>query len=680
MLTRFRRLSRALFIPTVLAATIGIVTFAGKPSAAATGPRQTAALAAPAEAPLNPEYARYLARFPLGTPQWIASAAGFGERPAPVDFSYARGLSAPRALDRAYPGAYDLRALNKVTPVKDQNPYGTCWSFATMGSLESALMPAENDDFSEDNLVLTNGFDTGGTPAEQYAFGGNINMSTAYLTRWSGPVYETDDAYGDSLTPTGLVARKHVQDVSWFPMRASAADNDAIKYAVSTYGGCYVSMKWNGSSSGSPYYNAANAAYYDDGVSLPVADDQGHGVLVVGWDDDYPAANFATTPPGNGAFIVKNSWGGGWGDGGYFSVSYYDVKFARTSPIAVFNGVQPVTDYATVYQYDTLGYTQNIGYTSASAWFANVFTAQSTANLAAVGFYAVTPGTTYEVYTGSSLDAKVLSASSTLATMGFHTVTLPQQVRVTAGQPFIVAVKVTTTGYGYPIAVEQPLSGYSSGSTAAAGQSYISADGATWGDVTTWYAGTNVCLKAYTSPGPTTSVAGIPASGWSRTPITVNFTAAAGVASVSYTEFSLDGAAFAQGTQVVVGGTGTHTVAYRSADALGNVEATQTATVGIDPAGPLTVAYAKVAAKKGKTARFRFKVVDLTPTANVELRIYKGARLKKVLAAGAVKTGSVMIGTWKCTLAKGVYTWKVYATDLAGNAPLRIGKKTLVVK
>ena len=71
MLTRFRRLSRALFIPTVLAATIGIVTFAGKPSAAATGPRQTAALAAPAEAPLNPEYARYLARFPLGTPQWI---------------------------------------------------------------------------------------------------------------------------------------------------------------------------------------------------------------------------------------------------------------------------------------------------------------------------------------------------------------------------------------------------------------------------------------------------------------------------------------------------------------------------------------------------------------------------------------------------------------------------------
>ena len=40
----------------------------------------------------------------------------------------------------------------------------------------------------------------------------------------------------------------------------------------------------------------------------------------------------------------------------------------------------------------------------------------------------------------------------------------------------------------------------------------------------------------------------------------------------------------------------------------------------------------------------------------------------------------MMIGSWKCKLAKGTYTWKVYATDLAGNAPHVIGKKTLVVK
>ena len=34
-----------------------------------------------------------------------------------------------------------------------------------------------------------------------------------------------------------------------------------------------------------------------------------HVVCIVGWDDDYPASNFKDTPPGNGAWIAKNSWG-----------------------------------------------------------------------------------------------------------------------------------------------------------------------------------------------------------------------------------------------------------------------------------------------------------------------------------------------------------------------------------
>ena len=39
-------------------------------------------------------------------------------------------------------------------------------------------------------------------------------MSTAYLTRWGGPVNDSEDAYGDSLTPTGRAVRKHVQERS----------------------------------------------------------------------------------------------------------------------------------------------------------------------------------------------------------------------------------------------------------------------------------------------------------------------------------------------------------------------------------------------------------------------------------------------------------------------------------
>ncbi len=142
-------------------------------------------------------------------------------------------LSPPGSDDQGtletMPASYDLRAPGKITAVKDQNPYGTCWSFATLGSLESSLMPGESWDFSEDNMVLNSGFYNGDDP---YNWGGNIVMSTAYLVRWGGPVDESADTYGDSYTPAGLSPLMHVQEVNWIPARGSALDNDNLKRAI----------------------------------------------------------------------------------------------------------------------------------------------------------------------------------------------------------------------------------------------------------------------------------------------------------------------------------------------------------------------------------------------------------------------------------------------------------------
>ena len=390
-------------------------------------PATAGAAGAGSIAPLNPAYLESLVVSPIGAPSAAAVGQPLGESPGPQDFSYTRDLEMPGVPAFALPSSYDLRTLGRVTSVKDQNPYGACWSFAACGSLESCLLPGESRDFSEDNMVLTSGFDYPGTP---YDAGGNIFMSTAYLVRWGGPVYESDDAYGDAYTPAGLTPRKHVQEVEWLPVRASALDNDSIKTAVMDHGAVDVSMGWYGSAAGSSYYNATTRSYYYNGTATT-----NHEVLVVGWDDNYAATNFATTPAGNGAFIVKNSWGTGWGSSGYFYVSYYDAKFGRDSnPSAVFNGSGPTDNYSGVYQYDPLGDCAQYGFTNSTGWFANVFTAESTSSLSAVGFYTLAPGTSYEVYTGSSLATKTLRTSGTEASMGYHTVTLPTPVTVTDGQ------------------------------------------------------------------------------------------------------------------------------------------------------------------------------------------------------------------------------------------------------
>ena len=38
------------------------------------------------------------------------------------------------------PGQFDLREQNKVTPVKFQNPFGTCWGFSIVAAAESSLL------------------------------------------------------------------------------------------------------------------------------------------------------------------------------------------------------------------------------------------------------------------------------------------------------------------------------------------------------------------------------------------------------------------------------------------------------------------------------------------------------------------------------------------------------------
>jgi C1A family cysteine protease len=396
-----------------------------------------------------------------------------------------RFASIVRTLPARYTSAsaFDLRRGGKVPPVRDQGRWGTCWAFAALGSLESALMPSRSCDLSENNLAAHSGFDL------SFNDGGNSRMATAYLARWAGPVAEVDDRYGrPGTSPQGLPERLHVSEVLYLPPRTGPSDNDNVKWAIATYGAIDASMYWD-----DYCFDPDRATYYYTGTGL------NHDVTCVGWDDSYPADRFVIRPPGNGAFLVRNSWGTGFGDGGYCWVSYYDTAFATDA--AVFSAASTPDDYAAAYGYDDLGWVDSVGFSASrgTAWFAARYAAVSSGGLSAVAFYTPSPRSDYEVYVGASLDAlgQTPVAAGTIAVPGYHTIDLGQRPPVTAGSDFVVAVKLTTPGFAWPVAVERAYQGYASPRTAA-GQSFVSPDGRRWSDLGAATLAADVCLKAFT--------------------------------------------------------------------------------------------------------------------------------------------------------------------------------------
>ena len=56
------------------------------------------------------------------------------------------------------PAFYDYREEGRAVPVRNQGFYGTCWAFASLTALETALMPEEETDFSRDHLNFNNSY------------------------------------------------------------------------------------------------------------------------------------------------------------------------------------------------------------------------------------------------------------------------------------------------------------------------------------------------------------------------------------------------------------------------------------------------------------------------------------------------------------------------------------------
>lgn len=401
-------------------------------------------------------------------------------------------------IDGELPGFYDGRKEGRVPAVKNQGSFGTCWAFASLQALEARLLPEEVWDFAEDHMSLNNGFSI---PQEE---GGEYTMSMAYLLSWRGPVPEAEDPYGDGISPDGLNAQKHVQEIQMIPGK----DYEKIKQAVLLYGGVqsslYTSMTNEDSRSAS--YNEAAFAYCYIGSQPP-----NHDSVIIGWDDDYPKENFKAQVNGDGAFICMNSWGDGFGDQGYFYVSYYDSNIGMNN--IVYTAVEDTDNYDHIYQSDLRGWVGQLGYGDETAWFSNVYESGSAERLRAVGFYATAPHTSYEVYVvrrsgeepdiveGGAFDRRVLAARGSFDYGGFYTVPLSgdqqEDLELAPGERFAVIVKITTPDVVHPAAIEYDAGDGRTSVDITDGEGYVSPDGTVWERVEKKQ-NCNLCLKAYT--------------------------------------------------------------------------------------------------------------------------------------------------------------------------------------
>lgn len=394
-----------------------------------------------------------------------------------------------RPDEKIFPYMYDYRVAGKVSPAKNQSSLGTCWAFASLMALESSLAPELLVDFSEDHMTLHSGF------ASSQNDGGEYSMAMAYLTSWAGPVFEADDPYGDGYSPEGLEPVVHVQEIQIIESK----NYDDIKKAIFLRGGVqsslYVDIE-NEEDAESGFYNIDTAAYCYMGPNKP-----NHDIVIIGWDDTYPAAKFLNPPSGDGAFICVNSWGTGFGEDGTFYVSYYDSNIGMHN--AVYTGIEYNDNYDNIYQSDICGMVGQVGYSREYAYFANVYTAKEDEILRAVGFYATGQNTDYEVYLvenfedETSLSERKLLGSGRFQNAGFYTVDVGRDNHLEKGKKYAVMVYINTPGSSRPVAVEFAADQSTQTVTLEDGEGYISLHGNVWQNVETVQE-CNVCLKMYT--------------------------------------------------------------------------------------------------------------------------------------------------------------------------------------
>ncbi len=398
-----------------------------------------------------------------------------------------------RQLAGAYPSAYRSDRVDTDgdgTPdtsylpdtFRQQGSYGTCWAFSALGACEASLIKKGVSDNSialsvnhlnyffyhkpatmGDLLGNTIGdYNRATSTKEIYNLGGNNYFTMWHLANWIGPVSEKRDAqYRYSALNKNFTLPEtkeemygktdyHLQNCYVVDMK----DKESVKKQIMQLGAIGVSYYGTTSSQSERLkYDsmAAGKTTGDEGsYYVNIRKDTNHAVLLIGWDDDYPASNFVSKPDGNGAWLLRNSWGEEdkkLAQDGYFWISYYDQSLADT---AFAYDCEAGDNYEHIYQHDGASGAESAAVQTAANVFKACAAGDRDESIQAVSIGIDDAKVAYRmdlyVYGGATTVGKDTMQSGTIAATktgilpyaGYHTIRLDTPVTVSAGQSYAV--------------------------------------------------------------------------------------------------------------------------------------------------------------------------------------------------------------------------------------------------
>jgi C1A family cysteine protease len=467
-----------------------------------------------------------------------------GYVPPPMDLSHLTGQRVPSGgvSVQALPSAFDWRDTGKVTSVKNQSTCGSCYAFAALGNIESKLLldGAGTFDFSENHAKECNWYETNGSGT---SCSGGSYFVVANLFSKKGTVLETCDSYVASDVSCKSTCPYQKTLLDWRIINGDTVPAPVVlKQYIYDHGPAFTAMY-------AGYYDAWDTEFssYDGSYTLyhPGTETPNHAVLIVGWDDSL------THTGGTGGWIVKNSWGTGWGDSGYFKIAYGSASIGTDSSF-IYDWQDYDTNGGLMY-YDEGGGSNFGGYGDPSGWGLAKFIPTSNTNVTRVEFWTSDATTDVDVYVYDNFDGTTPSTklgevlNNSFSEAGYHSVALSSPVPVSSGDDVIAVVKFTNDSYTYPIPVD-------SQGPSEAGRTYVSHTGTSG----SWNApGDDVAirLRTSTSPGSGPTVTGItPNSGYYTETVHITNLAGANFQSGATVKLTKSGQPDISGTSVNVVG------------------------------------------------------------------------------------------------------------------------------